>query len=355
MTMWTRHVSRKLAAYVEGVLTRREAQQVEGHMEQCARCRADCEHVRFGMALMERLPSVEPPDAIWAAIEATLREDRPARRRAIGQWRLAFAATLTVALVALAAWRLTHPSATTWEVRRITGSPVVGGKSIAGAGQIGAGESIETDAGARATVTIGEIGSVDVAPSTRVRILATRPDEHRLALDRGEIHATIAAPPRLFFVNTASATAVDLGCEYTLTTDEDGSGLLRVTRGWVSFQWNGLESLVPAGASCQTRPRIGPGLPYFDDATDAMQQALATFGVEKSDGDALNVILAESRIRDTLTLWHLLARVGVSERARVYDRIAALTPVPAGVTRLKVLDLDQATLTRWREELAWTW
>jgi hypothetical protein len=258
-----------------------------------------------------------------------------------------------VALVGAATWRLAYPSGTRWEVRRLEGRPAVGGRSISGAGQIGIGEWIETDAGSRAMVTIGEIGSVEVAPNTRVRVVATRPDNHRLALDRGEIRATISAPPKLFFVETASGTAVDLGCEYALSTGEDGSGLLRVTKGWVSFQWNGLESLVPAGASCPTRSHIGPGLPYFDDATDAMKQALAIFALEK--GSALNVILAEARVRDTLTLWHLLSRVDISERAHVYDRIAVLMPVPAGVSREKVLELDQATLTRWREELAWTW
>jgi hypothetical protein len=86
-----------------------------------------------------------------------------------------------------------------------------------------------------------------------------------------------------------------------------------------------------------------------------MKQALATFGLDKVEGSALTVVLAESRVRDTLTLWHLLSRVDVAERARVYDRIAALTPVPVGVSRDKALELDPATLTRWREELAWTW
>jgi hypothetical protein len=60
-------------------------------------------------------------------------------------------------------------------------------------------------------------------------------------------------------------------------------------------------------------------------------------------------------VRDTLTLWHLLFRVDTSERARVYDRIAALTPIPVGLSREKALALDPETMTRWREELAWTW
>jgi hypothetical protein len=265
------------------------------------------------------------------------------------------AATVMLALVSAAAWRVAHRGGTQWELRRLAGSPAVGARPIGDVDAVGIGDWIETDAGSRAALAIGKIGSVEVAPNSRLRVVATRPDEHRLALARGEIQATISAPPRLFFVDTASGTAVDLGCEYSLKTDEDGSGVLRVTKGWVSFTWNGVESLVPAGASCPTRPRLGPGLPYFDDASDAMKRALASFGLEKVDTGGLNIILAESRARDTLTLWHLLFRVAESDRVRVYERMAALTPVPAGVSREKALQLDPETLTHWREELAWTW
>jgi hypothetical protein len=125
---------------------------------------------------------------------------------------------------------------------------------------------------------------------------------------------------------------------------------LSVTKGWVSFQWEGLESLVPAGASCRLRGRIGPGIPYFDDAPEALKEAL-----ERNGDSALSTILAESRIRDTLTLWHLLSRVNPEERERVYDRMAALTPIPAGVSRQQAMKLDPETLRHWKEELAWTW
>jgi hypothetical protein len=56
-----------------------------------------------------------------------------------------------------------------------------------------------------------------------------------------------------------------------------------------------------------------------------------------------------------LTLWHLLSRVEGPDRARIFDRMVALTPLPAGVSREKALALDRETLTRWREELAWGW
>jgi len=289
---------------------------------------------QFGASMLEHLPPVKAPDRIWTAVEAAL--DRPPVRRR--RWT-----HLLVPLAAAAAlvyWAIPRHGVR-WDVVRIHGAEHVTGK-------IAAGQWIETDGGSRATVTVGSIGTVDVSPNTKLRVVATKPGDHRFALSRGEIHATISAPPRLFFVETASGTAVDLGCEYSLRSGEDGEGLLQVTRGWVSFQWNGVESLVPAGASCRTRAEGGPGIPYFDDASESFRQAL-------DNPTSLDTVLSAARARDTLSLWHLLWRVPPADRARVYDRMAALTPVPEGVSRDLALRLDPATLARWKDELAWTW
>ena len=353
--MFTWHVSRRLAAYIDGELSPRDAQQAELHLRQCVHCRAACEQIRWAMATVGSLPSARTPDAVWASIEAALRDGRSPKKSTVHGWRVAFAATMLAALIGAVSWRFAHESGKPWDVVRLDGSPAVGAKHLYGVGQVAAGEWIETDSASRATVKVGRIGSVEVAPNTRVRVVTARPGEHRLALARGEIRANIAAPPRLFFVETASGTAVDLGCEYTLNADEDGFGLLRVTRGWVSFQWKGLESLVPAGASCRTRPQVGPGIPYFDDAPESMKQALEALAVEKAGNDALSIVLANARVRDTLTLWHLLSRTEGGDRERVYDGMAALTPVPAGVSRDQALKLDPETLKRWKDELAWTW
>jgi ferric-dicitrate binding protein FerR (iron transport regulator) len=291
---------------------------------------------QFAAEMLRHLPLVPAPDHVWNAIEAALAHPpaRPQRRH----WPLVSALAAAAAVGAFA--YLSLPHGTRWDVVRIHGVERT-------AGHIRAGQSIETDASSRAIVTVGTIGTVDVSPGTKLRVVAAKPGEHRLALERGEIHATIFAPPRLFFVDTASGTAIDLGCEYSLHTDENGEGLLRVTRGWVEFQWHGVESLVPAGASCRTTS-VGPGVPCFDDAPENLKQAL-------DRTDSLAALLSAARVRDTLTLWHLLARVAPAEREQVYDRMAALAPVPAGVTRDLALRLDPATLARWKDELAWTW
>jgi FecR protein/Putative zinc-finger len=348
MKIFTGHLSHELAAFADGQLAPGSAIRVERHIEQCALCQAEYEQVQRGMAMVAQLTSVTAPEHIWASIEAKL--EAGSREKPSRTWRWAFAATVVLAVAGIGYWRVSQRSGTQWDVERLEGSPVVGAKHIRGTGKIAAGEWMETDSSSLAAIKVGDIGSVEVEPNTRVRVVTAKPGEHRLALARGEIRAKISAPPRLFFVDTAAGTAVDLGCEYSLDTDENGTGLLRVTKGWVSFQWKGLESLVPAGASCRIRPGIGPGIPYFDDAPEALKQAL-----ERNGDGALSTILAESRIRDTLTLWHLLSRVDPDERERVYDRITALTPVPAGVTREQALKLDPETLKHWKEELAWTW
>jgi hypothetical protein len=66
-------------------------------------------------------------------------------------------------------------------------------------------------------------------------------------------------------------------------------------------------------------------------------------------------VLSAARVRDTLTLWHLLSRVDGADRLRVFTRMVALAPLPNGVSPTKALQLDSETLKHWREELAWKW
>jgi hypothetical protein len=243
----------------------------------------------------------------------------------------------------------------TWEVARVAGAPTVGANRIEGNGRIGVGEWLETDGASRAKISVADIGQVDIGPNSRVRLVGTRSTEHRLALERGRLHAMISAPPRLFVVETPSATAIDLGCSYTLEVDDRGRSILHVTSGWVALERKGRESIVPAGAMCVTEPGKGVGTPYFDDASERFRSALTSLDFQNGGAKALGVVLSEAREYDTLTLWHLLYRVRGAERARVYDRLATLIAPPKGVTREGVLRLDKGMLDLWKQGLEWAW
>jgi len=217
--------------------------------------------------------------------------------------------------------------------------------------RLGVGQVLETDVQSRASLQAEGIGQIEMEPSTRLRLLVMGAGLKRIALDRGTIHAYIWAPPGQFVVDTPSAVTVDLGCAYTLQVDDSGAGTVRTSLGWVGFKLNGHESFIPAGAACATRPKVGPGTPYFEDASPEFRAALARFDFEdrtpQQRAEDLTTVLAQSRLRDALTLWHLLSRVDEDQRAHVYDRLRRIAPPPATVTRDGVLHLEQPMLDLW--------
>jgi hypothetical protein len=177
--------------------------------------------------------------------------------------------------------------------------------------------------------------------------VSAKATDHRLDLKHGAIRARIWAPPRLFFVDTPSATAVDLGCQYDLQVDANGDGEVYVTVGWVAFEARGRESFIPAGAACRTSRAFGPGIPVYADAGPGFRAAVEALD-RGAAGDHVAVLLRDARPKDALTLWHLLAR---THDARVYDRLAELAPPPPDMDRAEALAGKRAALDRWWEAL----
>jgi hypothetical protein len=244
------------------------------------------------------------------------------------------------------------PTGPSWEVSNLEGAPQIGSQSIftnQSATKLYVGQTLTTNSSSRASLSEDDLGQIEIDPNSRVRLLQSGPNHKRLQLDVGTIHAAIWAPPGEFVVDTPSAIAVDLGCAYTLHVTPDGSGTIRTTLGWVGFHLNGRDSFIPAGAMCSTRPKVGPGTPYFEDASESFREALHSFDQSEPDSPAvpaaLSAILSQARAKDGLTLWHLLSRTEPgNERAEVYARFAALVPPPQGVTRDGILHLDSHML-----------
>jgi len=269
--------------------------------------------------------------------------------------RLAAAAVLLLAVAIPFLLPTTHvpapPTGAAWDIANIEGHPQIGAQSLSAnqsAAKLYVGQTLITNSSSRASLSENDLGEVQIDPDSRVRLLQSAPNHKRLQLDVGTIHAAIWAPPGQFVVDTPSAVAVDLGCAYTLQVAPDGSGNIRTMLGWVGFHLNGRDSFIPAGAMCSTRPNVGPGTPYFEDASASFREALRVFDQADPSSDtataALTTVLTQARPRDGLTLWHLLSRTTGPARAQVYARFAALVPPPADVTREGILQLDSHML-----------
>jgi hypothetical protein len=292
----------------------------------------------------------------------------PERRRTFFRWRLRLFPALPIAAVAAAGivavtflvYRA-KPTPTTvagWDVSQVQGAPRIGRKTLSAnesGSRLSVGQMLETDSQSRASLQQDDTGKIQVDSSTRLRLLSMGSGLKRIALDRGTIHAYIWAPPGQFVVDTPSAVTVDLGCAYTLQVDDSGAGMVRTSLGWVGFKLNGHESFIPAGAACATRPKAGPGTPYFEDSSAEFRAALKRVDFEDSTAEQrahdVAIVLSEARNRDALTLWHLLARVDDQQRVLVYDRLSRFVPPPATVTKEGILRLDQPMLDQWWNEL----
>jgi hypothetical protein len=294
--------------------------------------------------------------------QPTLTTHAPSRLRP--RFKFAFGCLATAAALAIFAaqyensMRRTSVSEPDWNVSTESGMPQIGSNGVGADGKLAplrAGQTLETDENSRASISDRATGQIEVDPDTRLRAVESRSGTKRLALERGTIHAQIWAPAGRFVVDTPSAVAVDLGCVYTLHVDDSGAGLLQTSFGWVGFKLNCHEAFIPTGAACATHPKSGPGTPYFEDSSAKLREALAQFDAAGTAPDqrsaALGVVLAEARKRDAFTLWHLLARVEESDRARVYECLATLVPPPSEVTREGILRLDRAMLDRWWNQL----
>ena len=364
--MFSRHVTKDISAYCHGELSSEESKQFAEHIISCMKCRTKFEEIKLGIKLAEQLPQLTAPDHLWGELEPLLASPQITQiNHRDSSWQLKVAAAAVLLLVSsFGAWwlysggRKGHTGKSYWQVTALDGRPTISKEAISHNGQLAVGEWLETDANSKAQIAVSSIGNVDIDENTRVRLLETQPTEHRLELARGKMSARIWAPPRLFFVDTPSAVAADLGCAYTLEVDDQGASKLQVTSGWVALELKDRESMVPAGASCETQPGIGPGTPYFEDSSATFRESLKKVDFDPDAADrsaALTSMLADARSKDTLTLWHLLSRVEGDDRARVYEKMAALDPPPAGVTREGVLQLDEKMLDIWREELKSTW
>jgi hypothetical protein len=409
-----KHYIEELSAFLNQELSKEQRQKIAEHIMQCDECRREHDALKLGSSMASNLRQSDAPGSVWANIEEKLEGSTVPQMGLIPQasffnLRKAFAfavALIAVSLLSMLVYlnlfsgdvqytaRTTNQNSAqipqqstpintevpangtnsqvnsninasntnqiaplmpvdSWRVETITGTPTIGDGSASA--QIAVGQLLETDGRSKAKITVADIGSVEIAPNSRVKLVGTDKTEHRLSLERGQLHAKIFAPPRLFVVDTPSGKAVDLGCEYSLVVDRVGNSILRVTGGFVALEDGGRESIVPAGMMCLTRKGKGLGTPFSAESDDAFKKALEQFDFSGRGSSALQAVLAKADFYDMITLWHLLSRASKKDRGLVYDALAKHVPPPSGVTREGIIDLNKKMLADWRTEVENVW
>jgi len=233
------------------------------------------------------------------------------------------------------------------------GSMTCGGQRAV-AGDLPVGQWLETTSDdATANLALGGIGQIALHGPTKLRISMTSPTQQRLELASGAITAKVSAPPRLFVVDTPTSTAVDLGCEYELSTAPGVGTTLKVTKGAVSLESKRGALYVPATYSV-----TGDGLPVYEHATDKVRIFAKSVGQEdlsRPAGDPTRLpvrpivqqLADAAGPRDRVTLWNAINRTDGNDRAALVARLEQLAPLPDPALHAKVLAGDADAMDIW--------
>ena len=128
---------------------------------------------------------------------------------------------------------------------------------------------------------------------------------------------------------------IDLGCDFDLWKQADGSGRIFVRSGWVAWRVGAHEILLPAGfglrfdslhASTPMRPLASAA---FASAIDALERTLVQSGPESSAAiAAANAVAARADDADAFTLLSLLSQHPQLAHGALYGRLAHALGLP---------------------------
>jgi hypothetical protein len=260
-------------------------------------------------------------------------------------WRRFFSVAVAAAaafagIYIVHAYRLSWPDGSPWPVTMTREDGAM--RST----QLRVGERIATSAGETATLSAARIGKVIVAPNSVARLTRTRKGQHRVELEHGRVHARIWAPPNHFGVGHRDASFIDLGCEFDLSIEAGGNGVLVVTSGWVIYRHDGDEILVPEDhsltfdeGSTQMPTRIDASAVFIAWVLELDRLLTSNATIDPSHVITLSQnIAAGARDEDYFTLLNLLVRHPQLAQGPLYPRLAAA---------LKTNAADELHRARW--------
>ncbi|KAF1706447.1 hypothetical protein CSC71_14295 [Pseudoxanthomonas sangjuensis] len=318
--------------------------------------------VDAGVAELERLLAPQgwrPRSRVPPRRGATAPGVAPSRGRRARRWRIAIAGAAAIAAFAIGvrgwyAYRLQWPAQQPWRIAAVEGEARVDGRDIGDASRLAPGAVLETGAG-RVRLRVARIGEVGVGEGARFRIVDTRSGRHRTQLQHGSLWARVWAPPGALGVATPAGDVLDLGCEFTMRANADGSGTLAVRSGWVQVESGWREVLVPQGARVEFAAHGRPGTPYDEGASDAFVAALRTLDAQDAmaepDAAAVRALAAAARPQDAISLMSLLRARPQLADGPVFDRMSELMPADARVARAAVRAQVPNAMGPWWEAL----
>ncbi len=191
------------------------------------------------------------------------------------------------------------------------------------------GSMLETGKQQSLTIDVARIGQITLSPKSKLRLITTRSNKHRVSLETGHMRAKIWAPPGYFGIANGDAELIDLGCDFDLWKKSDGSGRVYVRSGWVAYEIAEHEVLVPAGfemkfdAQRPFTPIRPETTPDFANAVHTLERTITASGTTSNESLAASAVVAEAaQDADAFTLLSLLTQHPYLAKGALYPRLA---------------------------------
>ena len=229
--------------------------------------------------------------------------------------------------------------------------------------EIAPGNSLTTNGTETARITVARIGSIQLSPDSTLSLTETGAGRHRVSLKEGHMRARIWAPPGFFGVENGAAEVVDLGCDFDVWKQVDGSGRVSVRSGWVAYRIDNQEVLVPAGFEVRFNARdvttpIRPDAdPSLRRALDALERALMERGPTSADTLRASAAVAASLSdADAFTALSLLTRYPKLAATPLYPRLARAlkVSVDSEIHRSEWIVGNQDAINAWWQQIPTT-
>lgn len=364
---------------IDGEISERNKTLLYEHLAGCDNCRKVTEEIKSILEASSYLPKdISPEKDLWNGIEKQMLlekkrfgMDKTEVKKGWGKYSYYYYALAAVfvlaAIVILFRYADFKPNTDIkgpvyldvgqfWKVTGVEGSPKIeneenpSGKTVSGADSMKIGEWLVTDSVSKAVINVSNIGTIKLGPKSKVKLVKSAAGDYRIKLEYGTIDANINTEPRNFFVETKSVTAVDLGCEYTLTSEENGDGVVYVKSGKVSLESPNRATLVPAGQYCMTREGIGPGTPYSADASEELKRALINFDFRNCETECVNKVINSAGKKDAITLINMIPRVDSLKKITIVEKLDRYTKTPGKIPRDSIYKFNSHDWEKWSEE-----
>ncbi len=378
--------------YVNEALPLELNEEIEGHVNECKECKSFLNKVKELLSITSSItPEIIPPKEIWNSIVAdvkrTLPEEKEERvivkenpvvkqKQEIKESPQDFLVksnipkknksrekrlfpkliliTMFVLLIVAAFYYFNNGKSglptgqVGWKLQTVKGAVRIGKSDVSVGNVLANGEKLVTGPGGSVQVEVPNFGLVSLAQNSVVN--KTNKNEIQFLQGKIYINKNVGTSGLFSIVCLGTKTKTSNSFDSYNITNNIQTASLSVNSGLVEVTDNKFSAYVPTGFTCEINKRNGVGIPYSENASPHMIQALRnyTFGGQQY---AVAQILSVAQKSDAVSLWNLLVRVNSMYKATIFNQLASYVPPPEGLSQNSSFSLSSLQMKNWLEKI----